>query len=621
MRHARPRGAQAPLEPQDAQVRQERSEAVEDPDEPVVTGTPETGGSDEAASGTLPPAQSLGRSSLVMAVGTAVSRALGLVRNMLLVAAVGVTGLAADAFDIANKIPNMLFAILAGGVLNAVLVPQIVRIYRGRNPEENVGKLLTLASLVMLVITLAMTAAAPFVVRVYASADWSDAQLGLAVSFAVWCIPQLFFYGLYALLGQVLNARHQFGPYMWSPVLNNVISIAGFAAFIAIYGPAATGQVDNLSAWDAPKIALLAGTATAGIVGQAVVLLVPLYRSGFRWRVRLGLHGIGLRSVGAVAGWTFGMVMLDQLGVWYQTRLASGAPSAALADGFGSYLHDPAREGLVTGLVTSAPSAFAVAGPAAYSQALLIYLLPHSLVTVSIATALFTRMSASAAAGNVALVRSDLSRGLRITSVFTIFATAVMIVLALPITKLLLPSVDAASAVVVSQVLIAMAVGLAPLGGMALMKWVYYAFEDGRSVFVIQAIRTVILVGLGWLSTLVLPGQWWVVGLSATMSIANFAVVLLRTVGLRRRLDGIDGTRILSLLTRVTVATLVAAGAGLLVKAAFGDLFGLSWTYALAVTVTVGLVMTVVYVVVLRALRVQELTGVVSPVLARLRRR
>ncbi|BDZ42051.1 hypothetical protein GCM10025865_13500 [Paraoerskovia sediminicola] len=235
-----PQSPSAPSEePRDLTTRTDATPS--DPTDPAAqTSGTAPGGAQGDASGDDSPAgpgpRSLRSSSMIMAAGTAVSRVLGLVRNMLLVAAVGVTGLAADTFDVANKIPNFLFAIIAGGVLNAVIVPQIVRIYRGRNPEENVSKLLTLATLVMLVVTLIMTAGASVIVGIYASSSWSDAQVALGVSFAVWCIPQLFFYGLYALLGQVLNARQQFGPYMWSPAVNNVISIAGFAAFIAIYG-------------------------------------------------------------------------------------------------------------------------------------------------------------------------------------------------------------------------------------------------------------------------------------------------------------------------------------------------------------------------------------------------
>lgn len=581
--------------------------------EPGVGGAGDAGGTGSSSNA------SLGRSSAVMAAGTAVSRGLGLVRNILLVGAVGATGLAADAFDVANKIPNILFAILAGGVLNAVLVPQIVRAYTQRNPEEKIGKLLTLAMTVILGITVLLTLGASIVIPLYAGDSWSEPQLALAITFGYWCIPQLLFYGLYTLLGQVLNARRQFGPFMWAPVVNNVVSIAGFAVFIAIYGSAVTGQVDDLSAWDGPKIALLAGTATAGIALQALVLFIPLYRSGFRWKVAFGFRGIGLRSAGQVAFWTLGAVILEQIGVLIITRIAAAAPGTALSQGFGPYANSAGSEALITGVVAASPEAFVVAGPAAYSQALMIYLLPHSLVTVSIATALFTGMSAAANARKTAVVRADLSRGLRVIAVFTIFATAALIVLALPITKLLIPTGSPASIVAISQVLIAMSIGLFPLGGMVLMKWVYYAYEDGRSVFLIQLLGTALLLGSAYASTMFLDARWWVVGVAAAMSLSNILVIMLRAAGLRRRLEGLDGARITRLLVRVLLASVIAAGAGWLVMQPFGDLYGLSWGRAFVVAAVTGFVMTAVYLILLRLMHVQELNDLAKPLLSKIR--
>ncbi|MFJ2300660.1 murein biosynthesis integral membrane protein MurJ [Oerskovia paurometabola] len=566
------------------------------------------------------PKSSLGRSSALMASGTAVSRVLGLVRNVLLVTAIGTTGLAADAFDVANKIPNVLFAILAGGVLNAVLVPQIVRAYRSKNPQERLDKLLTLSGVLLLGLSLILTAGAAVIVTLYTD-GWGSAQFSLAVAFAFWCTPQLFFYGLYTLLGQVLNARGQFGPFMWAPVVNNIVSIVGFGAFIAIYGPYATGAADDLGTWDGTKIAVLAGTATLGVASQALILLVPLWRAGFRWHFRLGMRGIGLRSAGQVAIWTFGAVMLEQIGVLFTTQFASSAPAAALRETFGAYDGDPLTNGVVTGVVTGAPEAFAVAGNAAYTQALMIYLLPHSLVTVSIATALFTGMSAAAGAGDFARVRHDLSRGVRTVGVFTVFATAVFAILALPITKLLLINVTPSSAVAVSQILVAMAFGLVPLGGMVLMKWVYYAYEDGKTVFWIQVPATIALVGVAWLATRTLDPVWWVVGVGAAMSLSNVVAVLLRTAGLRRKLHGLDAFRIVRMHVKTALAAGVSAGIGWGVLQLFGDLYGLSWLRAAVVTTVVGIVMTAVYIGGLKVMRVRELDQLADPLLRKLGRR
>ncbi|MFI2487253.1 murein biosynthesis integral membrane protein MurJ [Promicromonospora kroppenstedtii] len=559
-------------------------------------------GAPETPTAAASSSSSLGRNSIVMAAGTAASRLGGLVRNLMLVAAIGATGTVADAFDVANKLPNVLFAILAGGMLNAVLVPQIVKAFRAHNAQERVDKLLTISAVGILAITAVLTGGAAWVVMLYTD-GWSAEQLALGTVFAYWCIPQLFFYGLYTLLGQVLNAREQFGPFMWAPVANNVVSVLGFGIFLIVFGGADAG-INDLSGWNTPRTILLAGTATLGIVAQALVLLVPLLRSGFRWNLRFGLRGIGLRSAGAVAMWTFAAVVLEQAGVLYLTRVASEA-----------------------GAASTATESFA--GNASYTQALLIYLLPHSLVTVSIATALFTGISKAAQEGDTDKVRDDLSLGLRTIGVFTVFATAALVVLAGPLTAFIVPTAGAEDTALIAPVLVALSFGLVPLGGMALMKWVYYAYEDGRSVFWITVPSTVALVAGLVAAQLWLEPQYWVIAAGGAYALSNWITVLLRTGGLKRKLDGrLDGGRIFALHAKTVLAAAVAGGAGWGVYQLVGGfdalVFGKGWVLAMLsglwVTALCGLVMLAVYVLLLRLFRVRELDGLLRPVLARFRR-
>lgn len=539
---------------------------------------------------------SLGKHSVIMASGTFVSRALGLVRNVLLVAAIGATGAAADAFDIANKVPNILFAIIAGGVLNAVIVPQVMRAYRSKNSQEYLDKLLTLAATFLLGLSLIATLGASVLVSLYASSDWGPEQTALAVAFAFWCIPQVFFYGLYTLLGQVLNARGQFGPFMWAPALNNIISIVGFGLFLLIFGSAATGQGTDLTSWTAPKIAFLGGTATLGVIAQALILFLPLYRAGFRWNIRYGLRGIGLRSVGRMGLWTILAMGLDQIAVWVSTRIATAAPGAA------------------------APGIDVVAGNASYTQALMVYLLPHSLITVSIATALFTGMSAAAAKNDIPKVRDLTSQGLRTIGVFTVFATTVFVVLAQPISKLLVPTLSPDEVRVVALVLISMAVGLVPLGAMVLMKWVYYAFEDGRSVFLFQIPVVLVSTGGAYLGYLFLPSQWWVPAVGLAMSLANFVAVALRLKGLSTLLRGADIPRIIRLHVQLVVAGVISGLLGWFVLNTWGFSPSDSFLHAGVITAAVGILMLCVYLLALQSMKVRELNQPLDPILTKLLR-
>src|SRR5690554_702065 len=138
---------------------------------------------DSASASALPdqPKQSLGRATAVMASGTVVSRVLGLVRNMLLVGAIGVgaNSMGDNAYDIANKLPNAFFAILAAGVLNAALVPQIVKAFQRAGGKQTVDRILTIGGVVTLAATLAFTLTAQVWVEVYTQ-DWTPQMVALA---------------------------------------------------------------------------------------------------------------------------------------------------------------------------------------------------------------------------------------------------------------------------------------------------------------------------------------------------------------------------------------------------------------------------------------------------------
>ncbi len=222
------------------------------------------------------------RSSIIMASGTIASRILGFIRTVVLALTIGVTTDAADAFGVANQLPNNVYAIIAGGVLSAVLVPQIVK---ARSHKDDglgyIDRLLTLAITVFAVVTVAATLAAPFLVSIYTT-GWSPAQLALATAFAYWCLPQLFFYGLYSMLGEVLNARSAFGPYMWAPVLNNLVGLIGLIAFLVVFGADPTG-VRTVEQWGASQIALLSGSATLGVMAQALILFLAWRKIGIRF--------------------------------------------------------------------------------------------------------------------------------------------------------------------------------------------------------------------------------------------------------------------------------------------------------------------------------------------------
>jgi putative peptidoglycan lipid II flippase len=541
--------------------------------------------------------QNLGRNSLVLTLGTFFSRATGQIRTILLVAAIGIAGTAADAFDIANTLPNMLFALLAAGVIQAVLMPQIMRAIKSENTQERLDKLLTLCVASLLAITILLVALTPLLIRLFTlSGAWTAQGFALAVAFGYWCIPQVFFYGVFTVLSEVLNARGQFAATGWAPVANNIISIAGFGAFVLMFGRA-TGPIDDLTNWYANQTVLLGATATVGILAQAAVVFIALRRGGFKWRLEWGLHGIGLRAAGKVVGWTIAAVALEQAGLIFLRNVTSAAGQQAAA----------------TGTIA--------AGPAAFTNALTIYMLPHSLVVVSIITALFPRMAMAAAERDLDGVRRAMSTGMRSAGVFSVISSAVLITLAEPIMKFLLPTLPLESVRIAAPVLRALAVGMVALGATLMVKRMYFAFEDGRSIFIIQIFATASTVAILWLAIRFLPSSQWAIAAAAAYAAATWISFLLRIKGMSRKLNGMDGLRIVRLYARAIVAALAAAGVGWVVARAIGGYMPRSWSQAFATTAAAGMAMLVVYAVGLKLMRVSEFDSALSAVTRKLVRR
>ncbi|UNX54955.1 murein biosynthesis integral membrane protein MurJ [Georgenia sp. TF02-10] len=537
------------------------------------------------------PSRGVASSSIIMFAGTLVSRVLGVVKSPLLIgAAIGINTGAMNAFSVANKLPNVIYMLIAGGVLNAVLVPQIVRAIRAHDDggQAYVNRLLTLGMAALGGVTVLLTLASPLLIRLYA-AQISPEWFPVAVTFGYWCIPQLFFYGMYTLLGQVLNARGIFGPYMWAPALNNVVAIAGLVLFLGVFGGVGAQAAVGADVWTTPRVAVLAGTATLGIAAQALVLLRPLRRSGFRFRPTWGLRGSGLGRASKVALWVFAALAMNQAAYVVVSNAAAYAPAA------GGYARD-------------------VAGNAAYDASFLLYTLPTSLVTVSIVTALFTRMSGAAAGGEVDRVRADLSLALRTVGVFTVFATGAVMVLALPVVRVITGTVTFAEARSVAQVLVAMVGGLVAVGVFTVAQRVYYAMEDARGLFRLQVPMVLVLAAGAGLSML-LPPRLVVVGVGVAMTLSNTLGALLTYLGLRRHLRTIDGGRVLRTHLRLVLAAVPACGAGWVLLHLLGtSAADLSVVGSLWRVVVVGVVMGALYVAGLRALDVTELGTLTAPV-------
>lgn len=532
-------------------------------------------------------APSLARSSMLMASGSMVSRVLGLVRNMLMAYVIG-TALAADAFNVANTVPNYIYLLLSAGLLNAILVPQITKAMKQHadGGQEFVDRLLTACFGMLALATAVATVASPLLLRIFA-ASLSGRSYDLALLFAYVCVPQLFFYGINAVLGQVLNARDQFAAFMWSPVLANVVQIIGMGVFVLVYH-----RQPDPAAWTQPMVWLFGGAYTLGVAAQGLVLFIPLLRGGFHYRPKLGLRGYGLRAASKMAGWAFAALVVSQIGGIAATQVM-----------FAVRANHPDVPGLTT-----------------QQLAFMMFMLPHGLITTSIITALFPRMSRAANDQDVPELRRNLVQGLTLPAVAIIPATFALVVLAVPTVGAMFPGQPLGVVRDIALVTAIMSIGLLAFGITTLQQRFYFAVEDGRTNLQLQVLLTGVQIVV-CLVALVGTPHYAVAIVAFAQTLANTVAALAFVANAHRRVGGLSLYHVTRLYVRLAIASVGGAVvAGILAHVLYGFLAP-RWIVHVLVLAVAGTGFLLCFVALARVFRITEVDDLLSPLVRRLRRR
>ncbi|WP_328536591.1 murein biosynthesis integral membrane protein MurJ [Streptomyces sp. NBC_00344] len=500
-----------------------------------------------------------------------------LIRQVLQAGALG-TGLLATTYNQANVVPAGLYFLLIGGALNSVLVPQLVRA-RLEHPDGGLAfeqRLVTLTVCLLTAGTIAAVAGAPQIIGLYQrDTAGNHAAFELTVAFARFLLPQILFYGLFGILGQVLNARGRFGAMMWAPVLNNAVLITVFGGCLAL-----TTAPDRVQDITGTQVALLGTGTTLALAVQALALIPSVRATGFRFRPRFDWRGAGLRKSAGAARWTLLFVLANLAAATVVTRYASAADASLPDDGVGF---------------------------SSYTYAQTIWMLPQSVVTVSLVTALLPRMSRAIAEHRTGDMREDLSRALRVSGAFIVPAAVFFVFFGPETARLLFAhgAADAASTRPLGHMLQVLGPGLIPFSAQYLLLRGFYAIEDTRTPFLMAVCIGGTDAGLAALCHLLLPPRWAVTGMAAAYT-ASYAVGLCVTaVLLRRRLGGrLDGSRLCHTYGRLGAAALAA---GTLGRTAADFCPALSAVPGLAAAPAVaagGATMLLFFVVFARALRV-----------------
>lgn len=525
------------------------------------------------------PDSELARGGAVLAAGSVVSRLTGFARSAVVVAALG-SGLLGDAYNLANTIPNILYILLIGGALNAVFVPQLVRsaAHDADGGQAYAQRLLTATTVALLAVTALAVAAAPYVIALYA--DYSGAQRTLAVTFARYCLPEIFFYGLFTMLSQVLNAQGRFGPSAWAPVLNNLVIILTFGLYLAVAGE--VREADQLSLDTARLLGL---ATTLGVAVQALTLIPPLRAAGLRLRPRFDWRGTGVGKALRLAVWMVLLVLVNQVGYWVVTRLSTRVAVLADAAGVGPGV-----------------------GYTAYSSAYLLWITPHGVITVSLLTALMPRISRAAAAGEPAQVRAELLDALRMSSALIMPAAFGFLALGPQIATVVFlhGQMTVPDTVAIGHILMAFSLGLVPFSAQYLLVRTLYVFEDTRTPFQLSLVIMLITAAGAVTSYALLPLRWATTGMAAGYALTYAAGLWFTAQALRRRVGDLGRAEILRWHARLGaaggLAGLAAGGAGL----ASIRLLGTGLTGSSVGTVTGAAALLTVYRLAARRLGIHE---------------
>ncbi|NBO97227.1 MAG: murein biosynthesis integral membrane protein MurJ [Actinobacteria bacterium] len=449
----------------------------------------------------MPSARSgLLRANLTVTSGTALSRVTGLIRIIIFGIVIGQTALA-DAYDIANNAPNVVYELLLGGILTATLVPLFTR-YLHDGDDESINAITSFAFVALAVITTIAIMLAPLIFKIFSlnPADTIDADLfgqaGTVLTRLL--LLQIFFYGVTSICTSILHARKQFFAAAWSPVLANLVTITSllFVSRVSSVDPPTLEEiVENSSLqW------LLGMGSTSGIIVMALALVFALRRSGTSLKFKFNRTHDAVRQLLKLSGWAVAYIAANQVTLVVIKNLAT--PGSGNVD--------------------------------AYSKAYTFFSLPHGLLAVSIATTFVPELARAVAQNNRHEFDRRFFSGLRLTAIATIPASIILVLFAKPIVAQLLQygNFDASATTNTARALTGLAVGLSGFSIYLFVLRGFYSHGDTRTPFFINLFENALNV----VFAIALVKKYDVLGLGLAFSFAYLISSVIAFIALRRKI-------------------------------------------------------------------------------------
>jgi putative peptidoglycan lipid II flippase len=516
----------------------------------------------EARTAALLRPQGFARDTIVVTACTLVSRLTGFVR-VLVAAAVLSNGLLGDTYHAANTIPNLLFELVAGGVLQAFLVPSFVAARRSGGDEElgrSVGVVLGVLLVALTAVAAVVMALSPLITRVLTSAG-SDASViadkrAVMTPMLLVFIPQIAFYGMGMVTTAALAARGRFAAAALAPAVNNLVVITCYL----LYRASRQGQEASLDL-DTVQFLLVAGGTTLAVIAFTAVPGIVLRSQGVRWRPRWRPHDRLVGDLRASVGWA----MLSIVGTLVPT-------AAAIVLGY-----------RVEG------------GVAVFTMTFAFFVLPHALIAVPVATTSAPRIADAWQRGDRARTGALIERSARVIVPLLSLAGAALVALSWPVARVASSFGQAASQGVapIAHALAMFGLGLLGYGMAFAMTRVLFSLSDVKWASIMVAAAALVGVGVMTVAAAVMPDSDRAAALAlgyGTTQTLSAALLTWRA----RRVTGFPTRRSIGRLGVGSLAAAVAAGAAM-----FGveQWFGHSRTASLAAIVVAGCVGVAVFVV------------------------
>lgn len=466
---------------------------------------------------------SLARSTGTMAIASLISRVTGFLWKVMLVWAIGI-GVRNDSFNIANTLPNIVYELLLGGVLASIVVPLLVRAQDDPDGgEAYTQRLLTVALTALAAATVIAVIAAPLFTAIYVDSSSNQANPALTTALAYLLLPEILFYGIFALLQAILNAKHIFGPPAWAPVVNNLVVMVTIGVYALVPGQMSLDPVHI----DDPHVLILGLGVTLGIVAQAVMLVPSLLRTGFRPRWNFGIDE-RMKEFGGLAAWIVAYVAISQVGYAVTTRVLTHGDAG---------------------------------GMTAYYNAWLLFQLPYGVIGVSLLVAIMPRLSRSAADGDHRRLVAQLSYASRISTVALVPIAAVMTIVGSNVGVALFSfgEGDITGATRLGDALAVGSFGLLPFALVMLQLRVFYALKDARTPTMIMLVMTAVKVPMLYLCPVFLDPEHIVLGAMFVNSLSFVVGAMLGQVWLWVRLGSLKSKRVVGVILFTVVASALGA--------------------------------------------------------------